>query len=135
MHNSPVGGRMPFIPASALAFVLLGALTGCSALGFQERPAVLLQSTASEQAELQRAVTEMLNVPSVVIAADALTQSSMLVLESQTARVNGQRLQGRVLSSPERFELLATGSRCVLLHVQTQRRHELQGVRCRPHAQ
>lgn len=117
-----------------LALVLmLGAGSGCSVLETTDQPAVLVRPGAAQQARIQAVIALALEAPAVNISAGALTTSSTLVIESGQMRRDGQRLQGRVLGRPEHFQLLINGSRCMLLHVETQRRHSLRDVRCRAH--
>src|SRR5690606_6247690 len=113
--------------------LMLGAGSGCGVLETTDQPAVLVQPDAAQQARIQAVIALALEAPAVSISAEALTTSSTLVIESEPMRRDGQRLQGRVLGRPEHFQLLINGSRCMLLHVETQRRHALQEVRCRAH--
>ena len=80
-------------------------------------PAVIVNPTPESRAELQRAVSEMLSGADVLLADDALTQSSILTIEHRrTGSLDNPPLSGRDLGSPERFHLLLTGTGCVLVH-------------------
>ena len=80
-------------------------------------PAVIVNPTPESRAELQRAVSEMLSGGDVMLADDALTQSSVLTIERRRAgSLDNPPLSGRDLGSPERFHLLLTGTGCVLVH-------------------
>ena len=73
----------------------------------------------------------MLGVSSVVLAEDALTQQSALIVEPVRLRdPEGHPAQGREIRQPEHFELLKVGRQCVLLHERTNRRVVLDGVEC-----
>ena len=92
---------------------------------------MLSQPSAETHAELIKAVSSALNVPSVTIAADALINDSLLVIERSGVRdADGRRVQGRELGKPEQFQLLLAKKRCVLLHVRTGVRYELAGASC-----
>lgn len=111
------------------AFVML---TACASVAGQDGPAVLTEATTETHAELVKAVSAALNVPTVTIAADALTTDSELVIERATARdAGGRRVQGRELSQPEHFQLISTGSRCVLVHTRTKAEYPLPNAKCR----
>ena len=80
-------------------------------------PAVIVNPTPESRAELQRAVSEMLHGADVMLADDALTQSSILTIERRrTGSLDNPPLSGRDLGTPERFRLLLTGTGCVLAH-------------------
>ena len=80
-------------------------------------PAVIVNPTPESRAELQRAVSEMLSGADVMLADDALTQSSILTIERRHAgSLDNPPLSGRDLGTPERFHLLLTGTGCVLVH-------------------
>ena len=80
-------------------------------------PAVIVNPTPESRAELQRAVSEMLSGADVMLADDALTQSSILTVERRrTGSLDNPPVSGRDLGSPERFHLLLTGTGCVLVH-------------------
>lgn len=119
-----------------MRIVLLGVLvmlSACASMASQDGPAVLIDATAESHAELVKVVSAALNVPSATIADDALTRDSQLIIERAPARgADGNRLQGRELSQPERFQLMRANNRCVLVHERTGARYELSTVKCRP---
>ena len=109
-------------------------LAACASMAGEETSAVLTQPSSQTHAEIVRIVSTALNVPTVTIAADALTRDSLLVIERTPARdAGGRRLQGRELTKPEQFQLLHAKNKCVLLHVQSGVRYELTGNVCKPH--
>lgn len=107
-------------------------LAACASMAGEETAAVLMEPSAPTHAEIVKIVSTALNVPTVTIAADALTRDSLLVIERTPARdAGGRRLQGRELTQPEQFQLLRSKSKCVLLHVRTDVRYELTGNVCK----
>nr|WP_298718551.1 hypothetical protein [uncultured Steroidobacter sp.] len=117
-----------------VALSALVILSACASVAdpAQEGPAVLTEATPETHQELVKAVSAALNVPTVTLAADALTTDSELVIERAPARdAQGRRLQGRELSQPEHFQLIQANNRCVLVQVRTNARYELPGARCR----
>lgn len=97
-----------------------------------ERPAVIVDPSESSRAELVRIVGEALGHSDVLIANDALTGESSLLIERKPARdATGQRLSGRDYDRPERFDLVKQGSKCVLVHSSTSKRYELKDVHCK----
>jgi len=115
-----------------VALSALVMLSACASVASQEGPAVLTEATTSTHAELVKAVSAALNVPTVTIAADALTSDSELIIERAPARdAGGRRLQGRELSQPEHFQLTSAQGRCILVHMRTQAQYALSTARCR----
>lgn len=98
-----------------------------------DEPAVIVNPTAESRAELQRVVSDMLFGAEVMLADDALTQSSTLTIERQRIRsLDSPPLSGRDLGEPERFRLLTTGTECVLVHAPDKARYELVETDCVP---
>lgn len=98
-----------------------------------DQPAVIVNPTAESRAELQRVVSDMLFGAEVTLADDALTDSSVLIIERKRIRsMQNPPLSGRDLGQPERFQLLTTGTRCVLVHGPDQARYELTEADCVP---
>ncbi len=121
------------VRAQAVACVAaLAALLACrTARQPREEPAVLVDPTAGSRAVLQRAVSGALHGAPVTLADDALTRSSTLVIEPRWPRdAAGQLLSGRERGFPERFHLVRSDGRCVLVHDRDGRRLELEGASC-----
>jgi hypothetical protein len=136
----------------ALAFCLLAGLAACkvtpaadesppageteavdSPSRAGEQPAVIVNPTPEGRAELEHVVSDMLFGAEVTLPMDALTKSSVLVLERERIKRLGQPpLLGRDLGRPERFRLLTTGSTCVLIHESNHARYELPQTDCVP---
>ena len=69
----------------------------------------------------------------ITLADDALTRDSTLMLERAPARTaEGVPLSGRETARPERFRLVKTGARCVLVHERAGRRFTLASATCEP---
>jgi predicted small secreted protein len=98
-----------------------------------DRPAVLVNPAAATREELERVVSDMLFGADVTLGQDALTQSSVLIIERKKIRsLENPPLSGRDLGSPERFRLYTTGTQCVLVHESDHARYELLDVECVP---
>ncbi|SRR6266571_2068502 len=96
-------------------------------------PAVLTSPTPESRAELLRTLGRALNGRQVTIAADALTRDSALLIERARARdAAGVPLSGRETGRPEHFQLVKSGSRCVLVHERTGKRFTLASATCAP---
>jgi len=94
-------------------------------------PAVIVNPSDSSRSELARVVRKALHGAPVMLADDALTASNTLVIEYANPRdASGLPLDGRSLYRPERFELFAHGSHCVLVQSRTGRRWTLRHTAC-----
>lgn len=123
------GRAAPLAWAAALA-----ALAACrTARDEQDVPAVIVSRTPESRAALRRAVSEALRGAPVALADDALTRTSTLVVERAWPRgPTGQRLGGREYGRPERFRLVRSGARCVLVHEPDGQRLALEATSCEP---
>lgn len=120
--------RIP-ITLFCCATILVCACKSLPAKG--EQPAVLVNPTAESRAELQLAVSKMLAGADVLLADDALMETSVLLVERQRIRsLENPPLSGRDLGHPERFQLFTTGTACVLVHESDHARYELAEVQC-----
>jgi hypothetical protein len=80
-----------------------------------------------------RVVSEAMNGAPVTVADDALTFEDTLIIERSASRdAKDMNLRGRDTGRPEHFRLVKSGSRCVLLHVETGRRWTLTSATCAP---
>lgn len=94
-------------------------------------PARIVNPTPQSRAALAQAVRDALDGVPVMLADDALTRESTLVLERAAHRdPEGHRAQGRELGRPERFTLFKTERDCVLVHERTGRRMALVATEC-----
>ena len=120
--------------ALGLGLLAAGGLAGCeSSRAGESRPAVLVEPSPAARAELAAAVAQALGGTPGRLAEDALTHESVLILEPVRPRdAQGLPLQGRETRPPERFRLMAQGSRCVLIQERTGRRFPLRSGTCVP---
>jgi hypothetical protein len=96
-----------------------------------DRPARIVNPSAESRAELRHVVSDMLFGADVTLADDALTTSSVLIVERSHPRsLDNPPLSGRDLGQPERFQLVTTGKGCMLIHENDQARYELLKTEC-----
>ena len=84
---------------------------------------LIVDPSPESRAELESIVSAALNGREVVIADDALSTDSLLIIEPS-------HLMGRDLRRPEHFRLVLSGSSCVLVHQGTDARYELTETNC-----
>lgn len=90
---------------------------------------------AAARGELSSVLAQLLNVPSVTVADDALTREPLLVIEKVRPRdARGIALTGRDFDRPEQFRLVKEGDVCVLVQLRTGVRRELRQLQCTPAA-
>jgi hypothetical protein len=127
----------------ALLALLLPAIAACQAEAARARadlqveaPALLVQPDAPARQELRAAVAQMLKLPSVLLADDALTRDNLLVIEKVRPRdARGLPLGGRDFDKPEQFRLFMVDGACVLVRQRTGARTALRAARCAAAAQ
>jgi hypothetical protein len=118
-----------------LALLLL-LTAGCKSAPEPQRApegalARIVNPTPQSRAALAQAVRDALDGVPVMLADDALTRESTLIVERAAHRdPEGHRAQGRELGRPERFMLFKTGADCVLVHERTGRRLPLVATEC-----
>ena len=116
-------------------------LSACVALSEQSEVAAVISAPTDEaQAALHRAVSHALAREDIVLAKDALTSTSLLVIEGNPHRIAASSnapdslgpgaFRGRNMQPPNRFRLWIVNGLCVLKHVETQRRWMLDNTRC-----
>ena len=106
-------------------------LCACASLAARDEPALIVDANQESHGEIVRAISNVLQVSSITIADDALTRDSVLLIERTSARdAGGQRLNGRELGTPEQFQLVKHGDRCVLVHASSGTRTVLPGTKC-----
>jgi hypothetical protein len=89
--------------------------------------------TDRSRGELLSVVTSAFNDRSVVLADDALTRESVLIVERREARdAQGRKLDGRALDVPEHFKLVLRGSSCELVRESDGHRWRLTMTDCVP---
>jgi len=122
---------MTFRDVPALACIALLAAACKVTPMHEDRPARIVNPTGESRAELRRVVSDMLFGADVALADDALTTSSVLIVERSRVRsLASPPLSGRDLGQPERFQLVKSGERCLLIHGKDQARYELLETEC-----
>jgi hypothetical protein len=92
---------------------------------------VLQESNGDDRELLERALAEMLNDSSVIIAEDAFIKNSEIIIERQSiADSDGNRIMGRSFESPLHFRLWKQGNVCFIEHVETEEKKEVPNLEC-----
>jgi hypothetical protein len=116
--------------AGTLLAVLLLA-SGCKNVAPDiDESAVIVNPDGASRAALQTAVDAALqtNVP---LSADALTESSILVIERRIPpSFDGSPAKGRTMEMPIQFHLVRHGSECILVDQRNQSRTVLDNTEC-----
>ena len=127
-----MAGKSHLQALSALGAVALIVVTACRSVAADDRPAVLVAPSEAVHAELVGALGTALGVPPVV-AADALTQTSVLIIDRAAPRPPNSALTGRTLeTTAQRFELVLDADGCVLVRPADGWRARLPSAQCRP---
>ena len=93
-------------------------------------PARITNPSDASQAALQYAVNDALNTE-VLLAADALTGSSILVIERNPPRtMQNQPATGRNMDPPIRFRLVVNDADCILIDTRDGKRYPLENATC-----
>jgi hypothetical protein len=125
------------VKLAAVLCLSAAAAAGCGHLGASEDvSAVLVNPTEAVRTELRAALTEALGRAPVAIADDALTQTSVLVIERGPIKEPANRpLTGRTLDADvQRFQLIVNDGQCALLRASDGWRKALTQARCAPAA-
>jgi hypothetical protein len=121
---------MRLVPLLAL---MLLTTTGCrsEAVVAEPTPARLAAPDAQTRAELQRVVSAALGGVEVTLSEQALTDSSLLIIERRRhVDPSGRRIMGRDMGTSDRFMLLKVGEECLLEHQGSGERWALAGAVC-----
>jgi hypothetical protein len=98
----------------------------------QDRAARIVDPDDASRAALQRALEAALHTK-VTLADDALTETSVLIIERSPARsMRTPPVQGRVTEPPIQFRLVIHGQDCILIDQRDRSRYELEDTRCEP---
>ena len=113
---------------------MIGGLTilaGCQTMATgTDVPARITNPSAASRAALQNAVNDALHTE-VLLAASALTTSSILVIERNPPRsMQNQAATGRNMDPPMRFHLVLNNSECILVDQRDESRHLLEDTTC-----
>jgi hypothetical protein len=116
-----------------VAAVLIGALAGCQTADLEPVPGLIVEPDTESRTALAEAVSHALDGIDILLAPDALTESSELILERSHHRT-GETMhrEGRRLERPERFHLLFQGGACILVHEGSGQQQMLADTQCRP---
>ena len=117
MHSFIIGG--------------LTVLAGCQTMATgTDVPARITNPSAASRAALQNAVNDALHTE-VLLAASALTTSSILVIERNPRRsLQNQVPTGRNMDPPIRFHLVLNNSECILVDQRDKSRQLLEDTTC-----
>ena len=109
----------------------LAILAGCQTMATgTDVPARITNPTAASRAALQNTVNDALHTE-VLLAASALTTSSILVIERNPPRsIQNQVATGRNMDPPMRFHLVLNNSECILVDQRDESRHRLENTTC-----
>lgn len=112
-------------------FTAMTVLVACQTVATNhDQPARIVDPGVASRAALQQLVNALLNTE-VAVADDALTDSSVLIIERSIPRsLEGSPAQGRTMESPFQFSLVINGDDCVLIDQRDQSRHELSDTSC-----
>lgn len=115
-------------PACAVAALL--ALAACKNVAPDAEPALIVDPDAASRAALQAAVNGVFG-REVLLADDALTTSSLLIIERQMPRsMDGSPAAGRTMDPPVQLQLVTDGANCILVDTRDGSRHILTDTRC-----
>ena len=98
-----------------------------------DTPAVRTSLTAASKTELEQVVSAANGGVAVTLADDALTSSSVLIIErGMRRRIDAPPELGRDYGRPQRFQLVIDGGQCFLVQEDTELRWLLADTRCEP---
>lgn len=107
----------------------------CQSVGSDEPgdvSALVAKPTSASTTEIRDVVENALPGRNILLANDAFTKSSLLVIERRRhERLEGTLSSGVADETPQRFRLVLTGGKCELVHLNTGQRHTLNRTRCR----
>jgi len=123
--------RTNAVQRNALIVGLFLSLTGCQTLATDDDVAARITNPATDsRAALQEAVNDALDTD-VMLADDALTDSSVLTIERNPPRsMENLPAQGRNMDGPMQFRLVKNGDDCVLIYTNDDSRRKLANTRC-----
>lgn len=94
--------------------------------------ALVAESTPASTTEIRDVVENALDGRQILLANDAFTKSSLLVIERRRhERLEGTLSSGAAEEAPHRFRLVLDGEKCELVHLNSGKRHALNRTRCR----
>ncbi|MBW1905745.1 MAG: hypothetical protein JRJ24_10645 [Deltaproteobacteria bacterium] len=114
-----------------LIAALVVGVGGCRTVATDhDRAARIIHADDASRAALQHAVNDALNT-NVTLADDALTESSLLIIERSPPRsMQGLPTQGRNMDIPIQFRLVINREDCILIDQRDRSRYELENTTC-----
>jgi len=105
--------------------------TGCQTMGSDaDQPARIVNADDASRAALQATINGILHTE-VTLAENALTDSSMLIIERNPPRtMQNPNPQGRIMDEPIQFRLVINDSDCILIDQRNESRYVLQDTKC-----
>ena len=120
-------------PTRAVTACLISA--ACQSVGSDEPTdvsALVAESTPASTTEIRDVVEKALPGRDILLANDAFTKSSLLVIERRHhERLEGTLSSGAADEAPHRFRLVLDGKKCEIVHLNSGKRHALNQTRCR----
>ena len=117
--------------SSLWLLVLTSGVVACQTVATAyDKPARITAPTDASRAALQQTDNAVLNT-NVTLADDALTDSSLLIVERAIPRsMDGSPAQGRNMEMPFQFRLVINGDDCILIDQRDESRHVLPDTSC-----
>ncbi len=108
--------------------------SGCQTMNADaDVPARITAPDDASRAALRATVSAVFGGRDVPLADDALTKSSLLLIErNPRGSLDAPPATGRVLEEPIRFRLVKSGEDCVLVDLRDESRHLLADTTCVP---
>ena len=111
-------------------FLVAASLGACKNIAPDaDAAARIIDPTAASRAALQAAVNEELGT-TVLLADDALTSTSLLIIERNPPQTMDNRASGRTLYPPIQFRLVKSGEQCILVDTRDESRKLLADTHC-----
>ncbi len=106
-------------------------LAGCKTTAMSsEFPALIIDPDDASRAALQAAVNAAMHTK-VLLAADALTETSTLVIDRRSAdTIDNTAAQGRIMETPLQLHLVSNGTDCILVDPRNDSRQVLENTSC-----
>lgn len=106
-------------------------LVGCQTMATDDDvPALISNPSSTSRAALQQVVNDVLGTE-VTLADDALTSSSMLIIERKPpGTTQGRLATGRNMEPAIQFRLVMNNSDCILIDTRDETRYPLENTTC-----
>ena len=115
-----------------LVVALAVGVAGCRTVATDhDKAARIIDADERSRAALQHAVNDALNTE-VKLADDALTESSLLIIELSPPRgMRAMPTQGRNMGDPIQFRLVINRDDCILIDQRDRSRYLLEDTKCK----